>query len=135
MLQRGTYLAGDGSTFVKWCGLLINISNLELQADYTRYAGLPLSSTLTVPLSKVLPSDCPCLLNTRHSFPFVLCLQAHCITAACFVCKTAHTCVLASSVMQLHFSLSASQQMLWMGRVLIAMGKMYLFNTSGTLVF
>lgn len=46
-------MAGDGSTFVKWCGLLINTQNLELQADYTRYAGLPLSTTLTVPLFKV----------------------------------------------------------------------------------
>ena len=54
MVQKGAYLAGDGSTFVKWCGLLINTQNLELQADYTRYAGLPLSSTITVPLSKVM---------------------------------------------------------------------------------
>ena len=46
-------MAGDGSTFVKWCGLLINTQNLELQADYTRYAGLPLATTLTVPLFKV----------------------------------------------------------------------------------
>ena len=55
------YTDGAGSTFVKWCGLLINTSNLELQADYTRYAGLPLSSTLTVPLSKVLSSWPPCV--------------------------------------------------------------------------
>lgn len=27
---------GDGSTFVKWCGLLINTDSLELQGDYTR---------------------------------------------------------------------------------------------------
>ena len=52
-MQKGVYQDGAGSCFVKWCGLLINTSNLELQADYTRYAGLPLSSTLTVPLSKV----------------------------------------------------------------------------------
>ncbi|KAL3137379.1 hypothetical protein ABBQ32_006906 [Trebouxia sp. C0010 RCD-2024] len=51
-LQKGVYRDGAGSSFIKWCGLLINTSNLELQADYTRYAGLPLSSTLTVPLSK-----------------------------------------------------------------------------------
>lgn len=27
---------GDGATFVKWCGLLINTATLELQGDYTR---------------------------------------------------------------------------------------------------
>ena len=53
-MQRGVYEDGAGSCFVKWCGLLINAGSLELQADYTRYAGLPLSSTLTVPLSKVI---------------------------------------------------------------------------------
>ena len=53
-MQKDTYVAGDGSVFVKWCGLLINTSSLELQADYTRYAGLPLASTLTVPLAKVM---------------------------------------------------------------------------------
>ena len=52
-MQKGVYRDGAGSCFVKWCGLLINTCNLELQADYTRYVGLPLSSTLTVPLSKV----------------------------------------------------------------------------------
>ena len=54
-MQKGVYQDGAGSCFVKWCGLLINTCNLELQADYTRYAGLPLSSTLTLPLSKVAP--------------------------------------------------------------------------------
>ena len=48
------YTSGDGSTFVAWCGLLVNTANLELQADYTRYAGVQLASTLTVPLAKVL---------------------------------------------------------------------------------
>lgn len=45
-----------------WCGLLINTANLELQADYTRYAGVQLASTLTVPLAKVcaLPSGHCC---------------------------------------------------------------------------
>lgn len=59
LLQKGVYRDGAGSSFIKWCGLLINTSNLELQADYTRYAGLPLSSTLTVPLSKVPSCCCP----------------------------------------------------------------------------
>jgi hypothetical protein len=28
--------AASGAAFVKWCGLLINIANLEVQGDYTR---------------------------------------------------------------------------------------------------
>lgn len=28
--------AGDGATFIKWCGLLLNTETLELQGDYTR---------------------------------------------------------------------------------------------------
>lgn len=28
--------AGEGATFVKWCGLLLNSQTLELQGDYTR---------------------------------------------------------------------------------------------------
>ena len=74
MLQRGTYVAEDGSTFVKWCGLLINTSNLELQADYTRYAGLPLSSTLTVPLFKVVSNMS---LTASHSKTAALSLVVH----------------------------------------------------------
>lgn len=46
-------MSEDGSTFVAWCGLLVNTANLELQADYTRYAGVHLASTLTVPFAKV----------------------------------------------------------------------------------
>ncbi|XP_027190642.1 telomerase reverse transcriptase isoform X3 [Cicer arietinum] len=39
----------DGATsFVRWSGLLINCSTMEIQADYTRYLNNHLSSTLTV---------------------------------------------------------------------------------------
>ncbi|XP_069155910.1 telomerase reverse transcriptase isoform X2 [Solanum lycopersicum] len=42
------YVVEDGTSFLQWCGLLINCSTLEIQADYTRYLNSPLSSTLTV---------------------------------------------------------------------------------------
>ena len=29
----------NGAEFVQWCGLLINVDTLEVQADYTRRAG------------------------------------------------------------------------------------------------
>jgi hypothetical protein len=31
--------AADGATFVKWCGLLLNMFSLEVQGDYTRWVG------------------------------------------------------------------------------------------------
>ncbi|KAJ1381436.1 Telomerase reverse transcriptase [Sesbania bispinosa] len=43
------YAGKNGDTsFVRWSGLLINCSTMEIQADYTRYLSNHLSSTLTV---------------------------------------------------------------------------------------
>ena len=53
VLPRNTYTAKDGKEFLKWCGLLINVRTLELQGDYTRYAGAQLAASLTIPLTKV----------------------------------------------------------------------------------
>ncbi|KAM3265310.1 telomerase reverse transcriptase isoform X1 [Capsicum annuum] len=42
------YVVEDGTSFLRWNGLFINCSTLEIQADYTRYLNSPLSSALTV---------------------------------------------------------------------------------------
>ncbi|KAK8949965.1 Telomerase reverse transcriptase [Platanthera guangdongensis] len=42
------YTGADGKKFIPWCGLLINSENLEIQADYTRYWGSHVSSTITI---------------------------------------------------------------------------------------
>ncbi|KAL9420256.1 hypothetical protein AB3S75_037940 [Citrus x aurantiifolia] len=42
------FVGHDGITFLRWSGLLINSSTLEVQGDYTRYLNSHLSSTLTV---------------------------------------------------------------------------------------
>ncbi|MCD7456703.1 hypothetical protein HAX54_032814 [Datura stramonium] len=42
------YVVEDGTSFLRWSGLFINSSTLEIQADYTRYLNSPLSSALTV---------------------------------------------------------------------------------------
>ncbi|KAK4372169.1 hypothetical protein RND71_007553 [Anisodus tanguticus] len=42
------YMVEDGTSFLRWSGLFINCSTLEIQADYTRYLNSPLSSALTV---------------------------------------------------------------------------------------
>ena len=52
-LPRNTYTADNGQEYLKWCGLLVNVRTLELQADYTRYAGTRLAASLTIPLTKV----------------------------------------------------------------------------------
>lgn len=41
-----------GAQFIKWCGLLVNVHNLEIQGDYTRYVGEHISTTLTLPLGR-----------------------------------------------------------------------------------
>jgi hypothetical protein len=37
---------------VRWCGLLIHSDSLELLADYSRYAGQHISSSLTLALGR-----------------------------------------------------------------------------------
>ncbi|XP_068668611.1 telomerase reverse transcriptase [Aristolochia californica] len=41
------YKGEDGVSFLPWSGLLINCCTLEIQADYTRYWGIHMSSTIT----------------------------------------------------------------------------------------
>ncbi|KAK0574631.1 hypothetical protein LWI29_026501 [Acer saccharum] len=42
------YVGEDGISFLRWSGLLVNSSTLEVQGDYTRYLNNHLRSTLTV---------------------------------------------------------------------------------------
>ncbi|KAJ4914737.1 Telomerase reverse transcriptase [Raphanus sativus] len=42
------YVGGNGVSFIRWTGLLINSRTFEVQADYTRYASGHISSTFTV---------------------------------------------------------------------------------------
>ena len=52
-LAKKVHVAADGSEWIKWCGLLVNVASLQMRADYTRYAGSPLSDALTLPLAQV----------------------------------------------------------------------------------
>lgn len=47
-LKMKVYRTEDGACYMQWSGLLINCNTLEIQADYTRYCGVDLRSTLTV---------------------------------------------------------------------------------------
>ncbi|BDA46320.1 probable telomerase reverse transcriptase [Coccomyxa sp. Obi] len=81
-LPRNTVRGADGQEFMPWCGLLVNTASLDLQADYTRYAGAHLASSLTIPLTKepgkallgklcahVRPKCHPLLLDTSINSP------------------------------------------------------------------
>ncbi|XP_021296857.1 telomerase reverse transcriptase isoform X1 [Herrania umbratica] len=48
LLSNRIYVVDDGTSFLRWSGLLINCCSLEIQGDYTRYLDNHLSSTLTV---------------------------------------------------------------------------------------
>ena len=50
------FISGGGR-FIKWCGLLLNVDSLEIQGDYTRYAGEHISTTLTLPLDRRGPGS------------------------------------------------------------------------------
>lgn len=73
VLPRNTYTAKNGQEFLQWCGLLINASTLELQSDYTRYAGAQLAASLTIPLTKV-PSITTSVSGEAHQQPGLTCL-------------------------------------------------------------
>jgi telomerase reverse transcriptase len=42
----------DGAQFIKWCGLLIDVETLELRADYTRYSGTHMKTTVNIPVAR-----------------------------------------------------------------------------------
>ncbi|XP_050210105.1 telomerase reverse transcriptase [Mercurialis annua] len=48
LLLNRVYVGEDGISFLRWSGLLLNPSTLEVQADYTRYLNSHLRSSLTV---------------------------------------------------------------------------------------
>ncbi|OMO49398.1 reverse transcriptase [Corchorus capsularis] len=48
LLSNRVYVVDDGTSFLRWSGLLINCNTLEIQGDYTRYLANHLSSTLTI---------------------------------------------------------------------------------------
>ncbi|BBN17278.1 telomerase reverse transcriptase [Marchantia polymorpha subsp. ruderalis] len=48
VLPKKIYTTEDGACFIRWSGLLVNCYTVEFQADYTRYSGEHIRSTLTV---------------------------------------------------------------------------------------
>jgi len=52
VVEPSVFTSSDGSSYVKWCGLLLNTTTLEIMGDYTRYAGEHISTSLTIPMKK-----------------------------------------------------------------------------------
>ena len=42
LLSRNVWMAGDGSEFIRWCGLLLNVNTLEVRqpVTHTLYIGV-----------------------------------------------------------------------------------------------
>jgi telomerase reverse transcriptase len=52
VLRQNIYEEADGTRYIKWCGLLVDIQTLELRADYTRYCGEHVGISLNIPVSR-----------------------------------------------------------------------------------
>ena len=103
------------SMWLRWCGLLINAASLELLADYTRYSGQHISSSLTLSRSWwmllililiMIPSASPADIDTDHDTKCLSCFPAfavchdlpisysvalHCLSVLCLVRMYPHT--------------------------------------------
>lgn len=51
-VPASVYIDASGQRFMRWCGLLMACDTLELQADYSRYSGTHISTSLTLPLAR-----------------------------------------------------------------------------------
>lgn len=52
LLQTTAPLLVRSSSWVRWCGLLISTSSLEVMGDYSRYCGCHISTSLTLNLAE-----------------------------------------------------------------------------------
>lgn len=52
IVKQNIYQEADGTCYIKWCGLLVNIQTLELRADYTRYCGEHVGISLNIPIHR-----------------------------------------------------------------------------------
>ena len=51
-IQPDLVTEADGTRFIKWCGLLIDVQTLELRADYTRYSSAHMRTTVNMPVAR-----------------------------------------------------------------------------------
>ena len=56
VLRPSIYEEADGRKFIKWCGFLVDVDSLEIRADYTRYSGEHMATTLNIPSGRNLGS-------------------------------------------------------------------------------
>jgi telomerase reverse transcriptase len=122
VIEPSVYTSSDGSTFVKWCGLLLNTNTLEIMGDYTRYAGEHISTSLTIPMKKGMgaalgsklchylrPKVHPLLLDPSINSPTTVrvnvyqafaigAMKFHCYVRAMPVAPTAESAVLMNAI-------------------------------------
>lgn len=105
VLKPNLFEEGDGRRFVKWCGLLVDSQTLELRADYTRYCGEHIGSSLNIPISRkpgatlssklchyIRPKIIPVLLDQEINSPLTIRINVYqtfllgAMKLHCFVC-------------------------------------------------
>ncbi|KAJ7555272.1 hypothetical protein O6H91_05G029300 [Diphasiastrum complanatum] len=106
---RCTYQTEDGASFMRWNGLLINCHTLEVQADYTRYCGEDIKTTLTVwrslnpglhyicKLCQFMRPKChPLFYDQRINSLGTICLNAYQAFMLCAMKSHAYLCSMPS---------------------------------------
>lgn len=107
-LKMNVYRTEDGACFMRWSGLLINCHTLEIQADYTRYCGVDVQSTLTVwrknnqgcylmiKLCQFMRPKChPLFYDLNINSPATVCLNAYQAFLLCAMKFHAYNCSLS----------------------------------------
>ncbi|CAA0808900.1 Telomerase reverse transcriptase, partial [Striga hermonthica] len=135
------HVSKDGVSYLRWSGLLVNCSTLEVQADYTRYQSTHLSSTLTVScrgqVGHQLKSKLRCYLrpkchpifyNSNINSPGVVRLNIYQVFLLCamkFVCYVKNLSILPRLSPQFHFN-AIDASLRYMNRLIKK--KMYSFD-------
>ncbi|XP_056159211.1 telomerase reverse transcriptase isoform X3 [Syzygium oleosum] len=110
------YIDESGNSFLRWSGLLINCTSLEVQADYTRYRKTHLRSALTVrwqgkPGSHLQTKLCDFLRPKCHPIFFDLNINSAAVVRLnvyqvfllcamkfhCYVCDLSYICKIKAS--------------------------------------
>ena len=84
-IKQNVHEEADGTKYIKWCGLLVDIQTLELRADYTRYCGEHVGISLNIPVHRnpgttlssklchyIRPKILPVLLDQEINTPLTI---------------------------------------------------------------
>ncbi|KAL6569888.1 hypothetical protein OROMI_014402 [Orobanche minor] len=142
-MSNRRHVGKDGISYLRWSGLLLNCSTLEIQADYTRYLNTHLSSTLTVScrgkVGRQLKSKLRCYLrpkchpifyDSQINSPRVVRLNIYQVFLLCamkFICYIKNLSILPRFSPKFHFN-AIDASLRYMNRLIKR--KMYSFEVD-----